>query len=65
MAALDGVLSPAACTQGGCDRLDGCGASGVWIEAKHALEDVLRAASIGDLLRSDDSLRNAASMYHI
>ena len=45
--------------------MDRCGASSVWIEAQRALEDVLTATTIGDLLRREDSLRNAAPMYHI
>ena len=65
VAALDGVPSPAECTQGLCDEVDGCGASSVWIEAQQALEDVLTATTIGDLLRREDALRAAAPMYHI
>ena len=34
VAALDGVPSPAECTQGRCDQVDRCGASSVWIEAQ-------------------------------
>ena len=65
VAALDGVPSPAECTQGRCDQIDRCGASSVWIEAQHALEDVLTATTIGDLLRREDALREEAPMYHI
>ncbi len=65
VAALDGVPSPAECTQGRCDQVDRCGASSVWIQAQQALEDVLTATTIGDLLRREDSLRHAAPMYHI
>jgi Rrf2 family protein len=65
VAALDGVPSPAECTQGRCDQVDRCGASSVWIEAQQALEDVLTATTIGDLLRREDALRTAAPMYHI
>ena len=65
VAALDGVPSPAECTQGRCDQIDGCGASSVWIEAQQALEEVLGGTTIGDLLRREDALRTAAPMYHI
>ena len=65
VAALDGVPSPAECTQGRCDQVDRCGASSVWIEAQQALEDVLTATTIGDLLRREDALRESAPMYHI
>ena len=63
--ALDGVPSPAECTQGLCDRIDGCGASSVWIAAQQALEGVLGTTSIGDLLAREDALRAGATMYHI
>ena len=65
VAALDGVPSPAECTQGLCDRIDACGASSVWIEAQAALEQVLGGTSIGDLLAREDALRKRAPMYHI
>lgn len=65
VAALDGVPSPADCTQGRCDEVDRCGASFVWIEAQQALENVLAATTIGDLLRREDALRDVAPMYHI
>jgi DNA-binding IscR family transcriptional regulator len=65
VAALDGVPSPAECTQGLCERVDTCGASSVWIEAQQALEQVLRDTSIGDLLEREDALRGRAPMYHI
>jgi Rrf2 family protein len=65
VAALDGVPSPAECTQGRCDQIDRCGASSVWIEAQQALEAVLTATTIGDLLRREDALRASAPMYHI
>jgi Rrf2 family transcriptional regulator, cysteine metabolism repressor len=65
VAALDGVPSPAECTQGLCDRVDGCGASSVWIEAQQALERVLGTTTIGDLLAREDALRGGAPMYHI
>ena len=65
VAALDGVPSPAECTQGLCDKVDGCGASSVWIEAQQALEDVLGGTTIGDLLAREDALRGGAPMYHI
>jgi Rrf2 family cysteine metabolism transcriptional repressor len=65
VAALDGVPSPAECTQGLCDRQDSCGAASVWIEAQAALERVLTGTSIGDLLAREDALRERAPMYHI
>lgn len=65
VAALDGVPSPAECTQGQCDQLDSCGASSVWIEAQSALEAVLGGTTIGDLLAREDALREHAPMYFI
>ena len=65
VAALDGVPSPAECTQGLCERQDSCGAASVWIEAQAALERVLSGTSIGDLLAREDALRERAPMYHI
>jgi len=65
VAALDGVPSPAECTQGLCDRADGCGAASVWIEAQQALEHVLGTTTVGDLLAREDALRGGAPMYHI
>ena len=65
VAALDGVPSPAECTQGLCDRVDNCGAASVWIEAQQALEKVLVGTTIGDLLAREDALRGRAPMYHI
>jgi len=65
VATLDGVPSPAECTQGLCDKIDGCGASSVWIEAQKALENVLGTTTIADLLAREDDLRERAPMYHI
>ena len=65
VAALDGVPSPAECTQGLCERIDGCGAASVWIEAQQALEKVLGGTTIGDLLAREDALRGCASTYQI
>ena len=65
VAVLDGVPSPAECTQGRCVAVESCGASSVWIEAQRALEDVLTATTIGDLLRREDQLRETAPMYHV
>jgi len=65
VAALDGVPSPATCTQGLCESIDSCGAASVWIEAQQALERVLGGTSIGDLLEREDTLRGRAPMYHI
>jgi Rrf2 family protein len=63
--ALDGVLSPAECTEGTCEHIDSCGASSVWVEAQKALERVLGGTSIGDLLAREDELRGRPPMYHI
>lgn len=63
--ALDGRLSPATCTQGECDRLDGCGAAGVWIEARQALEDVLGRTTITALLERERRARERPAMYYI
>ena len=65
VAALDGVPSPADCTQGLCERVDGCGASSVWIEAQQALQSVLDGTTIGDLRAREEVLHGAAPMYHI
>jgi len=65
VAALDGVPSPAECTQGLCERVDGCGAASVWIEAQQALAKVLAGTTIADLLAREDALRGRAPMYHI
>jgi Rrf2 family protein len=63
--ALDGLLSPATCTQGECERLDGCGAAGVWIEAKQALEEVLGRTTIAVLLERERRARARPAMYYI
>lgn len=63
--ALDGVPSPAECTQGLCERVDECGAASVWIEAQQALERVLDATTVEDLLAREHVLRRSAPMYHI
>ncbi len=65
VAALDGVPTPAECTHGDCGQIDRCGASSVCIEAQRALEDVLAATTIGDLMRREDALRAGPPMYHI
>lgn len=65
VAALDGVPTPAECTQGPCDQLDACGASSVWIEAQAALEAVLSGTTIEDLRAREDALRERAPMYFI
>jgi len=62
---LDGVPSPAVCTQGLCDQVQGCGASSVWIEAQQALEKVLGGTTIADLLEREDAQRTQAPMYNI
>jgi Rrf2 family protein len=62
---LDGLLSPATCTQGQCDRLEGCGAAGVWIEAKLALEEVLGRTTIAELVERERAARARPAMYYI
>ena len=63
--ALDGLLSPASCTKGECDRLEGCGAASVWIEAKEAVDDVLARTSIAELLERERRVRRRPGMYYI
>ena len=46
---LDGLVSPAVCTQGECERIEECGPAAVWLEAKEALERVLRETTMADL----------------
>lgn len=65
VAALDGIPSPAECTQGLCDQIEGCGAAAVWIEAQMAIERVLSGTTIGDLLAREEALRARAPMYQI
>lgn len=62
---LDGLLSPAECTQGLCDGAELCGASSVWLDAQRALEGVLAGTSIGDLLAREDAQRGRALTYDI
>ncbi len=62
---LDGLLAPATCTQGECQRLEGCGAAGVWSEAKRALEEVLATATIAGLLERERLARERPAMYYI
>ena len=63
--ALDGLPSPADCTQGVCERVAGCGAASVWLDAQQALEQVLGGTTIDDLRVRETSLRTQAPMYHI
>lgn len=63
--ALDGLLTPATCTQGECDRLPGCGAASVWIAAKDAVEQVLAASTIADLVERERQARAGTAMYYI
>lgn len=63
--ALDGLLTPAVCTQGQCERLEGCGAASVWIEAKDALEHVLGSCTIADLAERESRARSDSAMYYI
>ena len=63
--ALDGVPSLAECTQGLCERAEGCGAASVWIEAKEAAEAVLGGTTIADLVEREASARRGSAMYYI
>ena len=63
--ALDGLLTPAICTQGECAHLVDCGAASVWIEAKDAVEQVLAASTIADLVERERRLRVGAAMDHV
>jgi Rrf2 family cysteine metabolism transcriptional repressor len=63
--ALDGLVTPATCTQGVCERLDGCGAASVWIEAKDAVEHVLGSCTIADLCERERNSRDRSAMYYI
>jgi Rrf2 family protein len=63
--ALDGVPTPAACTQGECEFLAECGAASVWLEAKDAIEAVLRKTTIADLLAREERMRDRSTMYYI
>jgi Rrf2 family protein len=65
VAALDGIPSPAECTQGLCERVDGCGAASVWIEVQQRIEEVLGGTTIADLLAREDALRTQALTYDI
>jgi Rrf2 family protein len=65
VAALDGVPTPAECTQGLCEQVDDCGAASIWIEAQRALEGVLGGTTIADLLGREEAMRDRAPMYHI
>jgi len=65
---LDGLVSPAVCTQGECERIDECGPAAVWLEAKEAVEQVLRQTTIADLAERERERQRAhqgASMYYI
>ena len=65
---LDGLVSPAVCTQGECERIEECGPAAVWLEAKEAVEQVLRQTTIADLAereRERERASQGASMYYI
>ena len=63
--ALDGLLKPAICTQGECAHLVDCGVASVWIEAKDAVEQVLAASTIADLVERERRLRVGAAMDYV
>ena len=63
--ALDGLLTPATCTQGECAHLVDCGVASVWIEAKDAVEQVLAGSTIADLVERERRLRVGAAMDHV
>ena len=62
---LDGLVSPAVCTQGECERLEECGPAAVWLEAKLALEQVLRETTIADLADRELARAPREAMYYI
>ena len=62
---LDGLVSPAVCTQGECERIEECGPAAVWLEAKEALERVLRETTIADLAERERSRAPREAMYYI
>jgi Rrf2 family protein len=62
---LDGLVSPAVCTQGECERIEECGPAAVWLEAKEALERVLRETTIADLAERERSRKPHEAMYYI
>jgi len=62
---LDGLVSPAVCTQGECERIEECGPAAVWLEAKEALERVLRETTIADLAERERSRVPREAMYCI
>ncbi len=65
VAALDGLPTPADCTQGLCDSLNVCGASSVWIEAEQASEKVLAGTTLAELLERELRASGQAEMYYI
>ena len=62
---LDGLVSPAVCTQGECERIEECGPAAVWLEAKQALEQVLRDTTIADLAERELARAPRETMYYI
>jgi Rrf2 family protein len=62
---LDGLVSPAVCTQGECQRIEECGPAAVWLEAKEALEQVLRQTTIADLVERERLRVPHEAMYYI
>ena len=62
---LDGLVSPAVCTQGECERIEECGPAAVWLEAKEALEQVLRQTTIADLVERERLRLPHEAMYYI
>jgi Rrf2 family protein len=62
---LDGLVSPAVCTQGECERIEECGPAAVWLEAKEALEQVLRQTTIADLAERELARVPHEAMYYI
>ena len=62
---LDGLVAPAVCTQGECERIEECGPAAVWLEAKLALEQVLRDTTIADLAERELARTPREAMYYI
>jgi Rrf2 family cysteine metabolism transcriptional repressor len=65
VAALDGLPTPADCTQGLCDSVEACGAASVWIEAQQASERVLARTTLAELLERERNARGQTWVYSI
>jgi Rrf2 family protein len=63
--ALDGRITVAACTGGGCEAEGTCGPSTVWHDAAAAFADVLATTTVADLAERERQLRTGEPMYEI